>query len=148
MSVMVMTGGTLWCVKRQIVRLRSPTLRCLSGQYAHADGLVLVDEPVEALVGDGNDGLVGLDGAEREVLGRDVELRQAVEERRLAHVRHAHDADLDVVARAAQVHARHLSSRQGRKSTRRVSGRHSGCGRRSGASGGSERSPARHLPPG
>ena len=50
-------------------------------------------EAVEALVGDGDHRDVWLDRRERVVGGRHAGLRQGVEERRLAGVRHADDAD-------------------------------------------------------
>ena len=51
-------------------------------------------EAVEALVFDGDDGDVRLDRRERVVRGIDAGLRERVEERRLAGVRHSDDADL------------------------------------------------------
>ena len=48
-------------------------------------GFVKVAEEVETLVGHGHSALVGVDGAEGEVLGRRLRFRQNVEEGRLAH---------------------------------------------------------------
>jgi hypothetical protein len=57
-------------------------------------GLVERAEPAEALVGDVDARVVGVDCAKGEVLGRDGQLRERVEERRLADVGEANDADL------------------------------------------------------
>ena len=54
-------------------------------------------------VGDGDSTLVGVDGAEGEVLGRrDGCLGEDIEKGRLAHVGEAHNADLQVGAQSPQ----------------------------------------------
>lgn len=45
--------------------------------------------------------LIGLNGAEGEILGRRGALGQHIEERRLAHIGHAHDADAQIGANAS-----------------------------------------------
>ena len=57
-------------------------------------GLVQVDKPLEAVVRDVDARRVGLDRAEREVLGGDAHAGEHVEEGRLADVGEADDADL------------------------------------------------------
>ena len=57
-------------------------------------GLVVVHEPVEAIVGDVHARGVGIDGAEGEVLGGDGAVRQGVVQRGLADVGHTDEADL------------------------------------------------------
>jgi len=58
-------------------------------------GLVQVTEPVEALVGDRDAGLLGVDGGVGEVGGlAEVGLRERVEERRLADVGETNDTNL------------------------------------------------------
>ena len=56
--------------------------------------LVEIAEPAEPVVRDVDAGVVGLDGAKREVLGRDAHLGEDVEEGGLADVGEADDADL------------------------------------------------------
>ena len=68
-----------------------------------AGRLVVLHKEVEPGIGDGDSTLVGVDGAEGEVLGRrDGCLGEDIEEGRLAHVGEAHDADLQVGAQSPQ----------------------------------------------
>mmetsp|Transcript_70889 Transcript_70889/g.224431 ORF Transcript_70889/g.224431 Transcript_70889/m.224431 type:complete len:462 (+) Transcript_70889:311-1696(+) len=65
-------------------------------------GLVGLAQPVKAVIWHVDAGLVGLDGAEREVLGRNGAAGEHVEHRRLAHVGEAHDTDLEMGAEAPE----------------------------------------------
>ena len=61
--------------------------------------VVEVGQLLEAGIGHGHDADVGVDGGERVVGGQDVVVGQRVEERRLADVRQADDADREATAR-------------------------------------------------
>lgn len=93
---------------RQESVAETSTGRSTGGQTGNVDagqerrdpgsGLVDVGEPVEALVGDGDTSLLGVDGRVREVGGlAEVRLREGVEERRLADVGETDDTDLGKV---------------------------------------------------
>jgi hypothetical protein len=57
---------------------------------------------------DTDGGLIGLDGAERKILSRDIELRKGIEEGGLANVRDANDTHLDIVAGAENAYSEML----------------------------------------
>ena len=82
----------------------------------HRLGLVVVDEPVEALVGNVHAGGVGVDRAEGKVLRRDAAVGEGVVQRGLADVGHTHETDLRRGCRGSREGGRGgVSAGQGRR---------------------------------
>ena len=67
----------------------------LDGRRQDLLGVRDIGQQREARIGHGHHADVGIDGAERVVLGRDLRARERVEKRGLAHVGEADDAALD-----------------------------------------------------